>query len=437
MRVLALLALIVSAPVMADLDIRNTLDSQLSFSLHEVEMHKGDLQAFDNVLTTELENSFDNGMRLFVEIATRYEHADHLEPGQPRQENASKLNRRWLMSDKAEMELRELYIDGYVDDVFFRLGKQQTVWGQSDGLQVLDVVNPLRYREFISDDLESRRIPLWTANVEFPVGDWMMQMVWMPDQSYHIYPEAGAEYAITSPKLAPTIDGTQQVVLEQEAKPNRYIKDSDYGFRLTGFVDGWDIGVSYLYQYNNSRGYAQQQENDVHTIKSEYVRTHILGASFAKAFGSFSLRGELAYISDSLPLHSPQSAPSTVANNAAREVKAVLGLDYNGISDTLLSMQVFSSSILDSNQYLLRDDTQQQISFLVKRDFLNQVISIEGLVVHSLNDRDGYWHLYANYKYRSDITFSVGVDTYYGDAWGVFGQFEDASRASVGVAYSF
>jgi|TARA_R110002167_G_scaffold109392_2_gene279054 hypothetical protein len=437
MRALHLLLVLASAPALAEFEVRNILDSQLSVHLNGNEQSRGDVQAFDNVLRTELEASFDNELRLFAEVATRYEAKDRLEPGKPKQDSSSKINRRWLMSDDIELELREFYIDGYVDTVFYRLGKQQTVWGQSDGLQVLDVVNPMRYREFVSDGIENRRIPLWTANIEFPVREWMMQVIWIPDQTYHLYPEPGSEYAISSAKLTPIIDGTQQVVLEREARPDRIVKDSDYGFRLTGFVGGWDIGLSYLYQYNNGRGVAQQQKNGVHTISSEYVRTHLLGGSFAKAFKSVSIRGELAYLSDSVPLHNASTEATTVAANAAEEIKAVVGIDYNGISDTFLSMQLFTSRMLDTNQNLVRDETEQQISFLAKRDFLNQVLSIEGLVVHSLNDRDGYWHLYANYKFRSNITFSMGFDTYYGDELGVFGQFKEASRARFGVAYSF
>lgn len=437
MRVLLFLLPLVSTPALCAVDIRNTLDSQLSVYIKKTDKNIGDVQAFDNVLRTKMEAAFDNGTRFFAEFNTRYEIKDMLEPGKPSQDNSSNFNRPWLVSDNTEVELREFYIDGYFDSVFVRLGKQQTVWGQSDGLQVLDVVNPMRYREFISDDIENRRIPLWTANIEFPIRDWMMQLVWIPDQTYNQYPESGSEYAITSPKLTPTISGEHQVVLNEKERPNRILKDSDLGFRLTGFVGGWDIGLSYLYQYNNSRGVRQQIKDDVLTINSEYIRTHLLGSSFAKALGSLSIRGELAYISDSVPLYSPTGDPITATSNDSREIKAVVGLDYNGISDTLLSMQLFTSRMLDKNDYLVRDVTEQQISLLGKRNFLNQVLSIEGLIVHSLNDSDGYGHLYANYKFRSHITLSMGIDIYYGDKFGVFGQFSEASKASFSVAYSF
>jgi len=435
MRVLFLLLTLISTSALAKLEVRNTLNSKLSIYQPDEQKEYVDIQALDFILNTELESTFDNGVRFFTEITTRYETQDKLEPGKPEQNSSSSINRRWFINDYTDIELREFYFDGYIDNVFIKLGKQQTVWGQSDGVQVLDVVNPMYYREFISDKIETRRIPLWTASVEFPINEWMAQLIWLPDQTYHLYPEQNSEYTITSPKLIPFIDSTQQVLLEQEDKPNQFVKDSDYGVRLTNFINGWDISVNYLYQYNNSLAVIQQHQNNIHKINSEYVRTHLFGASFAKTFGSFSIRGELAYLSDSTPLHN--TSTNIVSDNTAEEIKGVVGIDYSGLSDTLLSMQLFTSQIIDMSQYLIRDETEQQLSLLGKRELLNQVLSIEGFLLHSLNDRDGYWHLYVNYKYLSDLSFNIGINNYYGNPSGVFGQFNNASRASFGVSYSF
>lgn len=421
----------------AEIDIRGTFDTQASYVIHNLDNYSSRLQSFDNRLGLEVESNFDNGFRFYSETVLGYESTDNLEPYRSKQDSSGKLNKRWLIDNKTELELREFYVDGYIGDIFVRLGKQQVVWGQSDGLQVLDVVNPLRYREFISDDLENRRIPLWTANVEFPIRDWTMQLLWIPDQTYHGYPEAGGSYEVHSSKLTPPLTGNQKVLLERQEKPDRFWRDSDYGMRLTGFVGGWDVGLSYLNQINNGRAVAQFVENDVLNIRTGYVRTHLLGATFAKAFGSVTIRSELGYLSDSVPLTVSTISPVTVEQSATQEIKSVIGLDYNGISDTLLSAQWFLSRIAGENQAYVRDKQEQQVSLLLKRDFYNQTFSLEGLLVHSLNDDDGYWNLSANYKYRSNITLSSGIDRYYGAKDGVFGQFREQSRVSIGLSYAF
>ncbi len=46
------------------------------------------------------------------------------------------------------IDLREAFIDLTFEKFDLRLGKQQIVWGKTDGVRVLDVVNPLDYKEF-------------------------------------------------------------------------------------------------------------------------------------------------------------------------------------------------------------------------------------------------------------------------------------------------
>jgi len=49
-----------------------------------------------------------------------------------------------------------------------RLGKQQIVWGETDGLKLLDVMNPQNFREFILDEFEDSRLPLWSVKYTVP-----------------------------------------------------------------------------------------------------------------------------------------------------------------------------------------------------------------------------------------------------------------------------
>lgn len=109
------------------------------------------------------------------------------------------LNRPWQLADDLEFELRELYLDGNLGDAAIRRGKQQVVWGQADGLGVLDVVNPFSFREFVLPEAADRRIPLWMVNVEWLLGDGTLQALWIPDASYDEIPLRRQPFAVTSP----------------------------------------------------------------------------------------------------------------------------------------------------------------------------------------------------------------------------------------------
>ena len=141
------------------------------------------VQKAEFVLTPEISVDLTHSMRLTAIGRLRGDIADELEPGQPGQHNRSALSKRLFVGDGFDIELREAYIDTEIGNSFLRVGKQQVVWGQADGLKVLDVLNPQSFREFILDDFEDSRIPLWMVNAEIPVGEAMLQLLWIPDKT--------------------------------------------------------------------------------------------------------------------------------------------------------------------------------------------------------------------------------------------------------------
>jgi hypothetical protein len=89
--------------------------------------------------------------------------------------------------------VREFYIDGYFDALgglnWFRLGKQQHVWGKADFFRLQDVVNPVNFADhFFIDSFDDTRIPLWSALFEHrfgdvgPFGQLAGQAVWVFDR---------------------------------------------------------------------------------------------------------------------------------------------------------------------------------------------------------------------------------------------------------------
>ena len=90
--------------------------------------------------------------------------------------------------------IRELYFEGSIptgdmSEWFFRVGKQQVVWGRTDLFRVLDIINPVDYsRQNIYDELEDIRIPQWIATAEYRWGateifdDLNLQFVWNFDE---------------------------------------------------------------------------------------------------------------------------------------------------------------------------------------------------------------------------------------------------------------
>jgi len=78
--------------------------------------------------------------------------------------------------------LRELYVDtSSSDNMSWRIGKQQVVWGKADGVKFLDIINPTDFRHWGQDSMEDSRIPLWMVTGEYAINDnSSLQVVFVP-----------------------------------------------------------------------------------------------------------------------------------------------------------------------------------------------------------------------------------------------------------------
>ena len=86
--------------------------------------------------------------------------------------------------------LREIYIDATMpvnngDEINFRIGRQQVVWGRTDLFRVLDQVNPIDFSiQSIYEEFEDSRIPLGIFSAEYRAGavgafdDLNLQLLW-------------------------------------------------------------------------------------------------------------------------------------------------------------------------------------------------------------------------------------------------------------------
>ncbi len=104
--------------------------------------------------------------------------------------NKSEDNLRFQEFTDEHRWLRELYLDATLplangDEVNFRVGRQQVVWGRTDLFRVLDQVNPIDFSiQNIYEEFEDSRIPLGIFSAEWRLGatdmfeDLNFQFIW-------------------------------------------------------------------------------------------------------------------------------------------------------------------------------------------------------------------------------------------------------------------
>ena len=79
-------------------------------------------------------------------------------------------------------EVRELFVDIRQGPLFLRLGKQQVVWGESDGLRLADIINPLDFRwHYFLEDWQDIRQGLPMARAIYGLAEKTdLEFVWAP-----------------------------------------------------------------------------------------------------------------------------------------------------------------------------------------------------------------------------------------------------------------
>ncbi|MCU0669108.1 MAG: hypothetical protein MUF70_07140 [Myxococcota bacterium] len=212
----------------------------------------GESQKLELRIEPELDLALPGNFRLKGIGRLRADAFDELEPGPPDQPEVAPYTRRLGFGDRIDAELRELFVQGRVGPAWLRIGKQQIVWGQADGLKLLDVVNPQNFDEFILPVFEDSRIPLWTLDVEVPIDDAQLQLFWIPDPTTHDIPPLDGRFAFTAPRLVGEWPPPGVALrIEDVDRPDDPLRDSDVGARLAGFWKGWDLTANALWHYDD------------------------------------------------------------------------------------------------------------------------------------------------------------------------------------------
>ncbi|WP_420399730.1 DUF1302 family protein [Flagellimonas sp.] len=398
------------------------------------EFDSGQLQKSEWIIKPELTYKFNRRSKLVFRGQMYSEFMDNLEAGIPDQHTVGNFNQRLFLDKHTNLELRELYYHARLKGLGLTLGKQQIVWGETDGIKLLDVVNPQNFREFILDDFEDSRIPLWSVKAEFDIKDIGVQLVWIPDNTYHITQDFDAPFFTKSLFPSPPEGVSSQ--LNTPNKPGRFFMDSDFGVKLTSFTKGWDLSLNYLYYYDDLPAFYSNFEmvdgTPTVSINPEYERQQLLGGTFNKVFGSSTFRGELAYVFGQNFISDDSNALSGVEESDF--FRTALGVDFIK-GEYVVSGQLFNEWVMESISPFNRERWETNLTLLGSREFLNDSLKAEVLWVHSTNHGDGYVTPRLSYWLNTNTQLLLNAHAFYGNESQLFGQFKDRSRISFGLKW--
>ena len=344
-------------------------------------------------------------------------------------ENYSAINGPWYRQHngqtRLQFELQEAYWDRWFDSASLRLGKQQVVWGQADGLKVLDVVNPQNLTEFNLPVFEESRIATWMVNFQHPFTEWgTLQWLLIPDLTFNEHAENNTDFAMGYQGPLPV------ETLERPAND-----EFEYGVRWSAFISGWDVTLNYLsFFQDNPVFYRTGFDVGLPVLQPTYKRSELFGGTANTTLGQWVLKAELGYVTPNY-----FSRVDNLNDGIAErdEWSGVMAFDYQGVSDVLLSYQFFVSHVEDSERVLTRKSTSVRHTILVVKDAWQETLELRFFALLNRDYKDGQSRFKASYQLTDHHSIWGGVDYFYGDRQGPFGQFSNSSRALLGWRWDF
>jgi len=381
------------------------ITQQVAYSPNTDKPHN-DISSFKSSLFLDYEHKFENGFRVKTNAKAYYDLIYSIN-------GREKYSSDELDELESEIELFDAYIEGsIIDNLDIKVGRQVVIWGRSDTIRVTDILNPLDNRRPAMVDIEDLRLPVTMAKLDYFIGDWRVTPMAILEQRFSKNPPYGSAF---SP--AP-------VVLPKD----RDYDDVTYALSIGGEFSGWDINF-----------YGAEIYNDIGvvnpTLYIQHDKIKMYGMALNILSGSWLFKSEMAYF-DGLKYG---STPDRSFNRA----DFLVGFEYKGIADTLISYDFAIRAFEDYDDRLLNEfnpleENTYQNALRVSSDFFNATLTANYLISlygKSL-DEGGFQRLWFKYKISDGINANFGVVDYIGGSK-IFDNIEDNDMVYADISYSF
>ncbi|HBT89067.1 MAG TPA: hypothetical protein DEB50_11610 [Desulfobacter sp.] len=333
---------------------------------------------------------------------------------------AVNLSANHLLEDESGVSLHEGYLDYVLDNVTIRAGRQIIIWGQADGIRIVDNVSPLDYAETITRDFDEMRMAVDALNFKYASGWGDLQLLWIP-----VY-KSGEQPSEDSPWY---LGGYGDNTVLPDNEPDDPFKDSELALRYALYLSGMDLAFSYFYTWNDFPCYQRSGT----ALEPVFDRVHILGAEFSKPLGEFVYRAEAAWFSGSLI----QGYDSDYFTAQKDRIKWLTGLDWYPGNDWTLSWQYAQDHILNSGSGLAESGCAKTVTFSVSKDLFREKLTLSALGYMDIDVKDRLVRLTAEYQFIDDLEVFLGTDIFAGDRKGSYGRYKDNTQVWTKITYHF
>lgn len=334
-----------------------------------------------------------------------------------------------LDSQKARVfRLDEGYLQRKGADCDSKWGVQQVVWGQADRLRVVDQIHALDLRESVFGDPARSRLPLAMLNLECSVGDHGFQLLVIPQSRTSQRVGTGGRFATGD--VLDSLTASVPMAPEASSPDWRSVKDWSSGLKWSTQVARADIALHALYGWQQDATAVPLPPGSLQAYQLRRDRLSMGGLTLSRPFGPFVVKAEASVVPKATAY--TQASPSTVQPESVRDLRSLLGVDYQSGGWTYAA-QWFDQQ-LGVGTASLAEPRQQIATLGLRREAQQGQLAFNAFVAHDLTRRSDYVKAEVWRQLDQATQLRLGLDHFTGDARS-FGRFSAQSRVLVTLRY--
>lgn len=453
-----------------NLNINGYYKNETAFHVHSPnEWHK-----IRNILNFDFEYRINNYSTAFIQLRPEYDLVFDVENDGLGDITGlrDQLQDNFFTNDDEMPLLREAWIDYNKNPFQLKAGRQIVTWGRTDGLILLDVVNPLNTYHFLTLDYADMKIPIWMLKFVYWTSlESGLEFLWIPRYVDAANAPAGSQWAFNVVELTETpgvgvydqLRAAGSVI--KTRKPGTNLRNSEVGLRWKGKIGTADYTLNYLHVWDDQMDFIptgtwlvpQGTPDFPPGLNSEYTlkpnRLDIFGGSWSQSFNKLLgmrelvLRTEFAYYEGDTFVRADSNA---IEKKDHFEV--LWGFDkfvnfeplqVGGGAPWFFSGQLVQSYMINSTgkDYLTAgldrvDAVDNYLTLLISTSYFYERIAPDVLIVY--ND-DGDWWIKPKAKCQiaDQIHVTLGGNFFWGEKNGFFGQLRDEDQVFMELKIGF
>lgn len=332
-----------------------------------------------------------------------------------------------LLKDQSGFFLREAYLYYGKSSVDIRAGRQIITWGVADAIRLTDIISPMDFTEFLTQDYDDIRIPVNGIRVRYTRPKWSAEAIMIPVSSfYELSTDSDNPWAVNLPGVAVPYS------INLDNMPEKQFRNMEYGGRIGAYLSGVDFNLYALRTWNKMPVFRKTIAADGSlSCDGEYRRMTMLGADLSIPLGKFVVRAEAAeYLGEA---QEPVVNADVVTRNSTN---ALIGVDWYAGNDWQLGLQYSHKYISGKMSGISSYKNSGMATVRISKDLLHNTLSISNFGYVDVANGGVYNRLYADYALTDQIHAFLGYDFFHADK-GQFAMYDCNSEVWIKLKYSF